>query len=169
MPTIRQQQGNRDRRCVVNLRDADVPCLTKAAAFALWERSHNGPRCLPLTGRAGASVGRRRRTPNERLAGRIDPRCRLEGEARRRPQLQCTVHGCGDRLVRMRMTGKVKWFNDEKRFGFITLENGSKDCFVHHSAIQGNGYKSLAEGERVEFDAVQQDNPRGPSWFCRKR
>jgi len=61
----------------------------------------------------------------------------------------------------MRTTGTVKWFNDEKGFGFITPENGSKDCFVHHSAIQGNGYKSLAEGERVEFDPVQ--GQKGPA------
>src|SRR5512143_1688183 len=61
----------------------------------------------------------------------------------------------------MRTTGTVKWFNDAKGFGFITPENGEKDCFVHHSAIQGNGYKSLAEGERVEFDVVQ--GQKGPA------
>lgn len=61
----------------------------------------------------------------------------------------------------MRTTGTVKWFNDEKGFGFITREDGEKDCFVHHSAIQGNGFKSLAEGDRVEFDVVQ--GQKGPA------
>ena len=54
----------------------------------------------------------------------------------------------------MRTTGTVKWFNDAKGFGFITPENGQKDCFVHHSAISGSGFKSLTEGERVEFDVA---------------
>jgi CspA family cold shock protein len=61
----------------------------------------------------------------------------------------------------MRTTGTVKWFNDDKGFGFITPEDGQKDLFVHHSAIQGSGYKSLAEGDRVEFDAVQ--GQKGPA------
>jgi CspA family cold shock protein len=61
----------------------------------------------------------------------------------------------------MRTTGTVKWFNDEKGYGFITPSNGEKDCFVHHSAIQGNGFKSLKEGEEVEFDIVQ--GQKGPA------
>ena len=52
----------------------------------------------------------------------------------------------------MRTTGTVKWFNEKKGFGFITRDDGEKDCFVHHTAIQGTGFKSLREGERVEFE-----------------
>ena len=51
--------------------------------------------------------------------------------------------------------GTVKWFNDSKGFGFISLEDGSKDVFVHHSAIAGDGFKSLSEGQKVEFNVVQ--------------
>ena len=54
--------------------------------------------------------------------------------------------------------GTVKWFNDQKGFGFIASETGS-DIFVHHSAIQGDGYKSLDEGQQVEFDI--QSGPKG--------
>ncbi len=61
----------------------------------------------------------------------------------------------------MRTTGSVKWFNNEKGFGFITRGDGQKDCFVHHSAIQGSGYKSLNEGDKVEFDVVQ--GQKGPA------
>ncbi len=60
-----------------------------------------------------------------------------------------------------RVIGTVKWFNDAKGFGFITPENGSKDCFVHHTAIKADGFRSLAEGERVEFDIV--DGAKGPA------
>ena len=61
----------------------------------------------------------------------------------------------------MRTTGTVKWFNEAKGFGFITPENGQKDCFVHHSAINAQGFRTLAEGERVEFDIVQ--GAKGPA------
>lgn len=56
--------------------------------------------------------------------------------------------------------GTVKWFNDSKGFGFIE-QDGGKDVFVHHTAIQGNGFKSLEEGARVSFDVT--DGPKGPS------
>lgn len=61
----------------------------------------------------------------------------------------------------MRTVGTVKWFNDSKGFGFVTPTNGGKDCFVHHSAIQGDGFKTLQEGEQVEFDVVQ--GQKGPA------
>ena len=61
----------------------------------------------------------------------------------------------------MRTTGRVKWFNESKGFGFITPDDGSKDCFVHYSAIQGNCLRTLNENEAVEFDVVQ--GQKGPA------
>jgi cold shock protein len=63
--------------------------------------------------------------------------------------------------------GNVKWFNDSKGFGFITSEDAPGDIFVHYSAIQGDGFKTLYEGEKVEFELTQ--GPKGPlaSNVCR--
>ncbi len=56
-------------------------------------------------------------------------------------------------------TGKVKWFNDQKGFGFISAEENAKDVFVHHSVIEGEGFHTLQDGESVEYDA--EDGPKG--------
>lgn len=61
----------------------------------------------------------------------------------------------------MRTTGTVKWFNDAKGFGFISPEAGERDCFVHYSSIEGDGFRSLTEGDQVEFDMV--NGPKGPA------
>jgi len=58
------------------------------------------------------------------------------------------------------MKGTVKWFNDSKGFGFITPDDGSKDIFVHHTAIASEGFRSLSEGDKVEFDTEQ--GAKGP-------
>ncbi len=61
-------------------------------------------------------------------------------------------------------TGIVKWFSDEKGYGFITPDGGGKDLFVHHTGIDGTGFKSLNEGDRVEFEATEgQKGPQATS------
>src|ERR671910_72718 len=84
----------------------------------------------------------------------IKTRCAGNPERRRRQN----QHGVGPMA---RTLGTVKWFNDAKGFGFITPENGDKDCFVHHTAIKADGFRSLSEGDRVEFDIVQ--GAKGPA------
>src|SRR6187401_930836 len=72
-----------------------------------------------------------------------------------------TSHGVAQMQERrtMRITGKVKWFNNAKGYGFIERDGGS-DVFVHFSAVQGNGFRTLEEGQAVEFEIV--DGPKGP-------
>ncbi len=58
------------------------------------------------------------------------------------------------------LRGTVKWFNDQKGYGFVEVENGGKDVFVHYSEIQAGGFKTLAEGDKVEFDIIE--DRKGP-------
>ena len=61
----------------------------------------------------------------------------------------------------MRSMGTVKWFHEGRGFGFITPEGGQPDCFIHHSAVEGNGLEALGPGDRVEFNTVQ--GQKGPA------
>ncbi len=60
----------------------------------------------------------------------------------------------------LRQTGKVKWFNENKGYGFILSDDGARDIFVHYSEIRDDGYRTLAEGETVEYELM--DSPKGP-------
>jgi CspA family cold shock protein len=74
-------------------------------------------------------------------------------------RLLCSVRNDPREEVFM-ATGTVKWFSDEKGYGFITQDDGGKDVFVHHSAISGEGFKSLTEGAKVEYQV--EEGPKGP-------
>ena len=63
-------------------------------------------------------------------------------------------------MSQQRLTGTVKWFSDQKGFGFLSVEGG-KDVFVHHSAIESQGFRTLSEGDRVEF--TLENGPKGPA------
>ena len=67
----------------------------------------------------------------------------------------------GAKQTGAKQTGKVKWFNNAKGYGFIELEDGSRDIFVHYSSIQHEGYRTLKEGQLVEYDLVE--GPKGPA------
>lgn len=71
------------------------------------------------------------------------------------------AHSKGNNIMTTKITGLVKWFNPEKGFGFITPKDGSKDVFVHFSAIQSNEFRTLNENQEVEFSVEQ--GPKGPS------
>ncbi len=60
-----------------------------------------------------------------------------------------------------KLEGTVKWFNEAKGYGFITPADGQQDCFVHYQSIQGDGFRTLTEGDRVEFDMVE--GTKGPA------
>jgi CspA family cold shock protein len=84
---------------------------------------------------------------------RVPSPSRSRHSQNRRRHTVCPAHRLyeGERMTQ----GTVKWFNSEKGFGFIAPDDGSKDVFVHFSAITGNGYRSLEENQRVEFDTTQ--------------
>src|SRR5215216_4883802 len=109
-----------------------------------------------------ATLVSRRRKPRPRTRGLfLCPelsvlRAKGPGQMSRRRSRAAPLQG---RKSTMRITGKVKWFNNAKGYGFIEREGGA-DVFVHFSAVQGNGFRTLEEGQAVEFEIV--DGPKGP-------
>lgn len=91
------------------------------------------------------------------LAGSFARPCRLNWKRRRQARWAKKIEERGKSKM---AKGTVKWFNDAKGFGFITPDDGGKDLFVHHSAIQGSGFHSLSEGDKVEYEAQQ--GQKGP-------
>ena len=75
-------------------------------------------------------------------------------------QAHCDWYKPGAEVLQQMPTGVVKWFSDEKGFGFITPDDGGQDAFVHFSAIQGDGFRTLAEGAKVEYELGE--SPKGP-------
>jgi CspA family cold shock protein len=80
-------------------------------------------------------------------------------EIHRAQECQRWISACGKGDRRLRITGKVKWFNENKGYGFI-VGDGGRDIFVHYSEIRDDGYRTLAEGEVVEYELM--DSPKGP-------
>jgi CspA family cold shock protein len=93
-----------------------------------------------------------------RLKGRAAATRRCRPRVARRPVRVAALQFPGGKLPMA--TGTVKWFSDEKGFGFITPDEGSRDLFVHHSSIQADGYRSLAEGSKVSYE--EESGPKGP-------
>jgi cold shock protein len=119
--------------------------------FGFIKFSTAGEARAAITGLHGREVNAGIRPLHARLGIVKSVVCRLEKSVG-------ISEGDTERRFTMRTSGNVKWFNDAKGFGFITGENG-EDLFVHYSAIQGNGFRSLPEGAAVEFDVIQ--GPKG--------
>jgi CspA family cold shock protein len=119
---------------------------------------------------AGAVVKRRLNHAADQAAARratvgvvkVGPSARQRSASARRFASFASSASASTSAVEENMaTGTVKWFSDDKGFGFITPEDGSKDLFVHHSAIVGEGFRSLPEGAKVSYEAEQ--GPKGPN------
>src|SRR3954447_25691962 len=124
------------------------------------------PGCRAVPERSQASARRPRRASSAQGLVDVPHQVRRSGVGRRTPRQPGGRHGVGGRTFshRRRSTtvaqGTVKWFNGEKGYGFITPDGGAPDVFVHFSAIQATGYRSLEENQRVEFEIQQ--GQKGP-------